>query len=98
MWLKRKPKLSGRRLDYIKTHWGKSIGWESKGKEFKGHLWSPWGLRVGDRINVGAGQDLLIVTLEQCRDPRDMYFFTARAFEVDPNEPASFGLSGGDWV
>lgn len=96
---KRKPVLSGRRLDYRKTYWGHSIGWESGKKDtYKGHLWSSFGLKVGDRINVGAASDLLVTSVERCRDPRDMYFFTAVAYQVTENEDQAFGLGIGDYV
>lgn len=98
---RRKPVLSGRRLDYTKKYWGHNIGWNPGKKKdaYTGHLWSSFGLKVGDRLNVGAASDLLVTSVEGCRDPRDMYFFDAVAFTVDPTEPASFGLSTwGDYV
>lgn len=90
-----KPTLSGRRLDYREKCWGKSIGWErDKRGVYRGHMWSPWGARVGDRINVGASEDLRLLTVDQARDPRDMFFFTADAYPASADEAASFGLRG----
>lgn len=100
MRFKRKPVLSGRRLNYITKTWGHNIGWDPGKKKdtYRGHIWSSCGLKVGDRINVGAASDLLVTSVEWCRDPSDMYFFDAVAYAADPSEPASFGLGRGDFV
>lgn len=97
--LRRKPSWTGVRHDYRQQHrgWGHDIGFKPEGKTYRGHMWSPRRVNVGDRINVGASEDLLVTEAKGQRDPRDMYFFAAVPTPAG-DEPPAIHPNSGDWL
>jgi len=70
-------------LDFRQSRWGHSLetsGTASQDGQLRGHLWSTPRPTVGDYLAWRAAHgDVVaeVMTVELCRDPSDMAFFTA---------------------
>lgn len=86
MSLRRKPKREPRIHDYTRVRgWGHDFTIRTLrkgGKVIEGSLWTQWRLSEGDLLllpNGTSGTSTYRVTETQwCRDPDDMYHFTAK--------------------
>lgn len=79
----KKPKSTGRTIDYRKTHWGHnlSIQAEKKSGLYRGACWTYPRPRVGDEVlweSRFGTVEAIVTEVEYCRDPDDMAFIRLR--------------------